>query len=169
MADFPLGSGEPNATAPGAAFINLTPPMRGFYAARGMWHDGKPCGWLASMLGDPTPWQPTCGASFWVTAAQLQALEADLRSSQAAVALGTKQVAQFVRRLREAAVRSLPRHAVHALQRGGGASVPTATQTVPFTPLVAPLQGRAGAAFSRHVFDCVREVVDFAQTSAYGA
>jgi hypothetical protein len=178
----PAGAGT---TAPGAAYLHLTPNMQAFYAARGMWIDGRPAGMLSTMLGDPTPWKGQYGAvCFWVTHGQLQALRDDLAQSNAPAMLSTRQIAQFLRRLRDAETRSgLPHYAASALLATPNASavsprsrgrvaapaIPPAPGSRPFTELVCPPPGtKARKAFEKHVFDCVRDLVDFQQTAAYG-
>lgn len=171
------GSGEPGC-APTAPFITLTPNMQAFYAGRGMWLDGRPCGALAAMLGEPAPWKTPYGAcAFWVTHQQIHELRQDLSTCGARHALTGQQVGQFMRRLREAEARAgLPLYALHAVEAGPTppAAAPrppaAARAPVPFSPLVLPPEGsKAHQGFARHVFACLRDVVDFQQTSAYGA
>lgn len=177
MAETTHGSGEPGTTAPAAAYIHLTPNMQAFYAGRGMWADGQPRGVLASMLGERCPWAGQYGAiSFWVTPEQIQALRQDMATCTARHALSGHQVGQFMRRLREAETRAgLPRFAQRALSgqpapQADTRASPQASAAVPFEPLVCPPAGtRARQAFEKHVLDCIREIVDFQQTSAYGA
>lgn len=168
----PSGSGEPSTTTPTAAYINLTLAMQAFYAARGMWIDGRPQGALVSMLGERTPWKMACSAaSFWVTPEQIQALRHDLSQSSAARVLSGQQVGQFMRRLREAEARAgLPIYA----QRVMGAAAPqastpvSAAHPVPFAPLVCPPAGtKVRQAFEKHVFDCLHDVITFSQQSIY--
>jgi len=169
------GSGEPGATTPAAAYIHLTTNMQAFYAGRGMWLDGQPRGVLASMLGERCPWAGQYGnVSFWVTPEQIQALRTDFATCTARCALSGQQAGQFLRRLREAEARSgLPVFAQRAIGGSPSPQAParaSALAAMPFTPLVCPPAGtRARQAFEKHVFDCLRDVVDFQQTSAYGA
>jgi hypothetical protein len=111
-----------------------------------------------------------CSRPCWAN----DALRTDFATCTARCALSGQQAGQFLRRLREAETRSgLPVFAQRAI---GGSPAPQAPArasvlaAMPFTPLVCPPAGtRARQAFEKHVFDCLRDVVDFQQTSAYGA
>lgn len=44
---------------------------------------------------------------------------------------------------------------------------PVGAAPVRFEPLIAPARGAPKAAFEKHVMDCIRDIIDFTQTSAY--
>lgn len=140
---------QPLAAAPGAAYINITHRMQALYAVRGMWANGAPAGMLVPMLGPRIVERRAelNAAFFWVTPAQLEALQRDAES----LAVGGRQIAQFLRRLREAA------------RRAGWLAPPPS----PFKPLVCPPCGMARAAFEKHVMDCLYEVIAYSQESVY--
>jgi hypothetical protein len=159
-----------HAPAPGTAYFTLSPALQTFYAARGMWINGQPQGALASMLG-PMAWLGTAWASgqrpisFWASDEQLAALADDLRSVGPR-GLNGAQLAQTLRRLREAAVRSGSTLATVPSVRPRETAGETAPAT-PFEPLRCPPAGKAKQCFEEHVMRMIRDFVDFTQSSAY--
>lgn len=154
---------HPAPASAGAPYFNFTDRLQAFYAARGMWTNGRPCGPLAAMLGPVAPFGAPGGVVFYVGPAQVAALMRDL-AENGPRGMGGTALAQHLRRLREA----LKRAGEPVADRPTVARNPAADPaSCPFTPLVIPPPGRARAAFEKHVFDCLRDVVDFQQTSAY--
>jgi hypothetical protein len=148
------------SSTPSTAYITLSIALQAFYSTRGMWNNGRPCGALSSMLGQRVTWEASRRAMFFVSGAQIDALIADI-TLNGPRGLTAHQVAQTIRRFKEAAVRA--GEPVHLpTQR---TALPAAS--VPFQPLICPAGGRERLAFQHHVMSCLRDVVTFAQTSAY--
>jgi hypothetical protein len=161
--------------AAGKPYINLSTGMQWFYARRGMWYDDAPAGMLAAWLGERCPWKsPGYTESYWTTPGGLLALYRDARAAPPQAWQTYHQCAQFLRRLREAAIRAgLPPDpdcwaSGTAPQRPAAqrAPSPTSAPAVPFELRVPPA-GRAREAFIRHVADVTRDFVTFTQGSAY--
>lgn len=152
----------------GTPYFNLTCALQGFYAARGMWVNGKPQGALAAMLGDMAPFGSSSGLVFYMTPEQIGELMRDI-AENGHRGMNHWQVAQALRRLRESLKRSGSPDACQLnmpIQRQQPRSNAHCTLR-PFEPLVVPAGGRARKAFEKHVMDCVRAVVDFSQESIY--
>lgn len=153
----------------GEWYINITRGLQTFYAARGMWINGKPSGELRSMLGPRAPVQPSnpeWGTVFFVSIDQINELIRDV-SENGPRGLSTRQMAQSLRRLREAARHAGAPFTGHSPQ--SSKARPNHTDAVPFDALVCPPESnqKARKAFEKHAFDCLRAVVDFSQQSAY--
>ncbi len=149
---------------PGTAYVSITPALQAFYAARGMWANKQPCSTLAGMLGPRAGWDCAYGyVQFFVSRENLIALTQDLRANGLR-GLSSQQVAQTLRRFREAAARA-----------GDSVVAPIAPDThqqgacaaVPFEPLVCPVNGKARKTFERHVMESLHEVITFSQQSIY--
>lgn len=170
---------QPDSFVVGTPYFNLTQRLQHFYATRGMWINGQPHGELAAMLGPRAPFGAVSGVTFFVSEHQVHALMRDI-AENGPRGLIVHQVTQTLRRLRESLHRAGRRlDAERRLDAGLRAKkaedgetaehpVPLA-QSVPrpFKQLVAPTNGRAKAAFDKHVFDCVRAMVDYSQESVY--
>ena len=166
----PTTSPSGDICAPGAAYITMTSGLRSFYAARGMWINFEPCGALAGMLGPRVAWETSSGPAHWVTIAQILELMDDIRENGSR-GMNRWQIAQTLRRLREAAARagspvSAP---VPAGAKPDQKAVPISPVAEPFRPLVCPPESkqRERAAFNRHAWTSLREVIDFSQESVY--
>lgn len=150
---------------PGTPYFNFTSGLQAFYAARGMWVNGKPQGALAAMLGDVAPFGSAGGLVFYLTPEQIGDLTSDI-AENGHRGMNRWQVAQALRRLRESLKRSgSPASVLPVSPRRVEANAHCILQA--FEPLVAPPSGKARKAFERHVMDCVRAVVDFSQESVY--
>lgn len=166
----PTASAPGEACAPGTAYFTLTQGLRSFYGARGMWIDSEPRGALAGMLGPRAPWCSASGPVFWVTSAQIIELMHDIRDNGSR-GMNHWQIAQTLRRLREAATRA-GTPVSKAVSRGAqpnpdAADISPVAQ--PFRPLVCPPESkqRERAAFNRHAWNSLREAIDFSQQSVY--
>lgn len=152
----------------GTPYISITAAMQAFYATRGMWQGGCPQGLLATWLGEQCPWPSSTGAAYWTTYEGLQSLHDDACAVPPQAWPSDHQRAQFLRRLRESAMRAgkgaVPTEAVSRPNRLRDTAVGAA---VPFEPLVCPPAGRQRKAFEDHVMKTVRDFVDFTQGSAY--
>ena len=162
------------ACAPAPLYIGITTNLQALYARRGMWINGAPQGVLAGMLGPVVPFLSNDDRQvFYVTPDQLAALGQDI-CSVPIQAIGGRQRAQFLRRLREAAARGgLKIPNIAAAQQGSQATAlatPAGVKTpapVPFHPLLCPPHGKALSLFQDHVMRTMREFVDYTQSSAY--
>lgn len=155
----------------GEWYINITRGLQAFYAARGMWINGKPSGELRSMLGPRAPVQPSnpaYGTVYFVTLVQINDLIRDIRENGPR-GLTSRQMAQSLRRLREAARHAGAPFTDHSPR--SSRARPTHIDAVPFDGLVCPPESnqKARKAFEKHAFDCLRAVVDFSQQSAYAS
>lgn len=137
--------------------FTVTPVLQAFYFDRGLWshdNDGQPLGALAKLLhsrAGSVVFQPegSLHVTFNVTWDELKEITRDI----------TENDRKVVRAPSPAAPTRRPRKAAAKPAKGG----PT-----PFAPVVCPPVGtKARRAFEKHVFDCVRDIVDFQQTAAY--
>ncbi|GAB1389895.1 MAG: hypothetical protein AMXMBFR78_11650 [Rubrivivax sp.] len=151
------------APAAGTPLVHISPQLRALYAARGMWVNGTPQGWLSTQIGA----RESPGSNwFFASAAQVRELMRDLAEKGRQV-MSPAQLGQLQRRLREALVKA--GEAGHWPASTAAAGAPAAAPAHnPFEPLVVPPAGRAREAFLKHVGDCVRDLVDYSQSSAYG-
>lgn len=151
--------------APGTPYFNFTMGLQTFYAARGMWVNGKPQGALASMLGHVAPFGSPGGVVFYMTPEQIGELMRDI-AENGPRGMNRWQLAQTLRRLRDSLKRSgAPDSALPIPLRCAATDARPVHH--PFEPLVVPAGGRARKAFENHVMDCVRAMVDFSQESVY--
>lgn len=153
----------------GTPYIALSTSLQAFYARRGMWRDGKPAGLLASWLGEPCPWKaPGNAVVHGTTHAGLDALAADAESVPPQAWPTPHQRAQFLRRLREAAIRAGGAGESPTRLAAPSTSTPHAGRALPFEPLCIPAEGsRARQAFADHVMRTMREFVDYTQGSEF--
>lgn len=154
--------------APGTPYINLSSNMQAFFERRGMWRAGKPCGVLATWLGERCPWNlPWDAVAHWIVPARLDALIADADGAPIQAWTSTRQRAQWLRRLREAGVRAGGVRAATAVSARRAGTDPLTPLNPLAGPLVIPTDGRARKAFEQHVMTTLREFVVFTQGSAY--
>ena len=153
----------------GSPYIALSVNMLSFYARRGMWTDDKPAGLLATWLGERCPWKSTgCTVVYWTTHDGLDALAADAESVPPQAWPTPHQRAQFLRRLREAAIRAGGAGDSPTRLAAPSTSTPHAGRALPFEPLCIPAEGsRARQAFADHVMRTMREFVDYTQGSEF--
>ncbi|MDP1647975.1 MAG: hypothetical protein Q8M01_07225 [Rubrivivax sp.] len=156
---------------PGMPYVALSSAMQAFYARRGMWAEGLPKGLLAVWLGDRCPWKPPARCvQHWTSCAGLDAMAADAKAAPPQ-AWGTgQQKAQFLRRLREAAIRAGEAAAPPAAPIAAptaAAAAHRATAAVPFGLRIPPEGTAARRAFTEHAWRTLHEFVEFTQSSAY--
>jgi hypothetical protein len=169
MADFD------GTCSPAPLYVYISRNMQALYARRGMWCNDAPQGRLAAMLGSVVPFlSNACRQAFYVTPDQLAALWRDM-CSVPPEAIGGHQHGQFLRRLREAALRGgldiqqLLASEDGTLSPAGPVPAPLARSAMPapFLPLQRPTQAKAAALFTDHVWRTMRDFVDYSQSSAY--
>lgn len=151
--------------AAGQPYINLSAAMQAFYARRGMWAKGEPCGMLANWLGTRAPWTNPYYVSYWTTPTGLAAMVADALDVPSQAWTTPQQRPQFLRRLRESGERAgVPAHL--QLKRDRPCAVELHR---PFSDLSVPAEGtKTREAFERHLMNTLREFVEYTQGSEYG-
>lgn len=157
----------------GTPYIALSASMQAFYERRGMWVNNEPAGMLATWLGERCPWKaPGCTAVYWTTPDGLSAMAADAAAAPAQAWTTYHLCAQFLRRLREAAIRAGGTAIAMTnspATRLAAPSTPTnACRATPFEALRIPAEGtRARRALDEHVMRTVREFVDYSLGSEF--
>lgn len=174
--------------------INLTSRVQQLCETYGLWRKGRPKGALAAVLPAKAAWACPrtdallyeCDRSQVDALLQVaQTLQRDLGNARCSQRDGAA-VAQWVRRIRETIAGAAQRQPAHrTLQPTARSVAATSAQPVRVPPCQRrqrrPLQAGAGSLFSppptgakaveayrQHTMRCVRELVDFSQSSAYG-
>ena len=136
----------------GTPNLNISPGLRAFYAARGMWSGGEPKGLLSTMLGPRLgPVDSQWGTWFYVSNAQIGELMRDLAKNGPLAGMSAVQIGQAMRRMRDALkiagepVPMVPRATTAPGATSHGA--PAAGHSrAPFRPVLVPPMGKARAA-----------------------
>ena len=162
------GGTVPTSAVPVPLYVYITTSMQALYERRGMWRDG-PRGVLAAMLGAPVPVLSNKDRqTFYVTRDQLAALRADAEAMPPQAWPTYHQRAQFLRRLREAELRSglLVQPQAASAARQIARRAPAAPAPLPFT-WERPEQGPAKKLLEDHIIKTLRDFVDYSQGAAY--